>query len=192
MSGLKCSLPRLTREYGRGWELHFCLDGESVEAAKAAVDKYRDGSLSIVLSRFRETRSLSANAYFHVLCGKIAKALQAGNDEVKRRLVLEYGEQRHAEDGSPMWFVVPKGSDPIERAPYPKWFAEVNVRGVLSDAYIEYKPTHTLTTAEMSQLIDGTISEAKALGIETLSPYILEQMKARHTAHEYREEEQDK
>lgn len=144
------------------------------------------------MSRFRETRSLSANAYFHVLCGKIAKALHAGNDEVKRRLVLEYGEQRHSEDGSPVWFIVPKGADPCERAQYPKWFAEVSVRGVLSDAYIEYKPTHTLTTAEMSRLIDGTISEAKSLGIETLPPYILEQMKARHIAHEYREEEHDK
>ena len=38
--------------------------------------------------------------------------------------------------------------------------------------------SHTYNTAEMSRLIDGTVAEAKQLGIETLPPSELERMKA--------------
>jgi hypothetical protein len=37
--------------------------------------------------------------------------------------------------------------------------------------------SHTYDSREMSRLIDGTVSEAKELGIETLSPAELERMK---------------
>jgi hypothetical protein len=38
--------------------------------------------------------------------------------------------------------------------------------------------SHTYDTREMSRLIDGTVEEAKELGIETLTPEQLERMKA--------------
>lgn len=132
--------------------------------------------VSAELSKWTHKRSLDANAYFHVLCEKIARAVKAGNDETKRNLVLEYGIQKHREDGSPSWFVIPKGENPLERSKYPKWFTSVIVNGKESDAYIEYKETHTMDTAEMAALIDGTISECKELGIETLTPAELERM----------------
>ena len=43
--------------------------------------------------------------------------------------------------------------------------------------YLIYKETHTLDSAEMATLIDGTIEEAKQLGIETLTPIELENLK---------------
>ncbi|MPM20902.1 hypothetical protein SDC9_67340 [bioreactor metagenome] len=132
--------------------------------------------VSLELSKWTHKRSLDANAYFHVLCDKIARAVSAGNDETKRNLVLEYGTQKRTEDGSPSWFVIPKGDDPLSRSKYPKWFTGVMVNGKEADAYIEYKETHTLDTSEMAALIDGTISECKELGIETLPRAELERM----------------
>ena len=41
--------------------------------------------------------------------------------------------------------------------------------------------SHTYNTAEMARLIDGTVDEAKALGIETLTPAELERMKSTWT-----------
>ena len=49
--------------------------------------------------------------------------------------------------------------------------------GRLYRVYYVMRGSHTYNTAEMSRLIDGTVSEAKALGIETLSPDELERMK---------------
>lgn len=37
--------------------------------------------------------------------------------------------------------------------------------------------SHTYDTKEMSRLIDGTVEEAKELGIETLTPDQVERMK---------------
>lgn len=146
---------------------------------QAFLDKLKGFDISAELSKWTHKRSLDANAYFHVLCDKIARAVNAGNDETKRNLVLEYGTQKHHEDGSPSWFVIPKGENPLDRSKYPKWFTGVMVNGKESDAYIEYKETHTMDTAEMAALIDGTISEAKDLGIETLPPDELERMMKR-------------
>lgn len=140
------------------------------------LDGLRGHDLAGELSKWTHKRSLDANAYFHVLCEKIARVVCAGNDETKRNLVLEYGTQKRREDGSPSWFVIPKGENPLERSKYPKWFTSVVVNGKESDAYIEYKETHTMDTAEMAALIDGAISEAKDLGIETLPPQELERM----------------
>ena len=43
--------------------------------------------------------------------------------------------------------------------------------------YLIYKETHTVDSAEMARLIDGTIEEAKQLGIETLTPIEIENLK---------------
>ena len=44
--------------------------------------------LDIEIKKHREKRSLSANAYFHVLVNKIAAETGESDDEVKRRLVV--------------------------------------------------------------------------------------------------------
>lgn len=140
------------------------------------LEKLRGFDISAELSKWTKKRSLDANAYFHVLCEKIARAVSAGNDETKRNLVLEYGTQKYSDDGPPSWFVIPKGENPFTKSKYPKWFSSLMVHGKEADAYIEYKETHTLNTTEMAALIEGTISECKELGIETLTPIELERM----------------
>ena len=45
--------------------------------------------------------------------------------------------------------------------------------------YKIYRGSHTYDTKEMSVLIDGTVADAKELGIETLPPAELQAMKER-------------
>ena len=169
---------RLVHEYGAGWRLSVAVTGDQVQIARAAVDELKAADISVELKKWHNRRSLDANAYFHVLTGKIAEAIHAGNEETKERLVLEYGTQKHDENGDPLWFVVKQGTDPHTRSKYPKWFALVDVKGIPCDAYIEYKETHLMDSAEMHRLIQGAISEAKDLGIETITPTDLERMMA--------------
>lgn len=49
--------------------------------------------------------------------------------------------------------------------------------------YMIMRGSHTYDTAEMAALIDGTIAEAKALGIETLTPAQLEEMMRAYEQH---------
>ena len=45
--------------------------------------------------------------------------------------------------------------------------------------YKVYRGSHTYDTKEMSILIDGTVADAKELGIETMTPAELAEMKER-------------
>lgn len=43
--------------------------------------------------------------------------------------------------------------------------------------YLVYKQTHDMDTKEMARLIDGTVDEARELGIETDTPEVLARYK---------------
>ncbi len=134
---------------------------------KAEIDNLRalgpEQDLTITAKRFREKRSLNANAYFHVLVAKIAEVMQKGIDEVKKNLVCDYGT---------VSFVarIPADANLEEIYTYSRLIGESkDTRKPCNDWYI-FKPTHTLDKAEMARLIDGTVWEAKELGIETRTP----------------------
>ncbi len=54
-------------------------------------DELKDADVEIEIKKFRKKRSLSANAYLHVLISKIARKLGESEELVKRHLVTEYG-----------------------------------------------------------------------------------------------------
>ena len=51
---------------------------------------HQEPVLDVEIKKHREKRSLSANAYFHVLCNKISAETGESEDAVKRRLVVSY------------------------------------------------------------------------------------------------------
>ena len=132
-------------------------------------EKFKN-NLAIEVIRYREQRSLDANAYFHLLVDKIAKVLNKGADEIKRQLNLDYGTIMRDDKGAKVGFKLPVDVDVNLIYPYAKWFDERVENGVRFNCYILYKETHTLDTKEMSDLINGTVEEAKALDIETRTP----------------------
>jgi hypothetical protein len=52
-----------------------------------------DMALLLSLVKWKEKRSLTANAYFHVLVGKIADELKESKPYVKNLLISRYGQQ---------------------------------------------------------------------------------------------------
>lgn len=133
-------------------------------------DALHNETLSIEIKKHRQKRSLSANAYFHALINKIASETGEGEEEAKKRLVLEYGTLARNEDGTVLGFMLPDGADVFSIYKYVKPFDQRTIRGKRFTCYLVYKPTHTLNSKEMARLIDGAISEAKELGIETDTP----------------------
>lgn len=141
--------------------------------------KIKDGkTFDCEIKQHRETRSLNANAYFHVLVNKIAAKLNLGNEEVKKSLVLEYGAVAEMSDGKKFAVQIPEGEDITQFYPYAKWYGTIEDNGVKKDKYLLYKHTHTLDSKEMARLIDGTVQDAKQLGIETKTPQQLAEMKS--------------
>jgi hypothetical protein len=134
--------------------------------------------LSIEITTKRNKRSLNANAYFHVLMGKIAEKLKISKQRAKNLLLAKYGQREILEDG-PLIISIVSNVDMLEREDIhcvPVGYGEVNGKDFTHWAVL--KPSHEYDTKEMAELIDGTIEDAKELGIETLSPAELERMKA--------------
>ena len=146
------------------------------DLAKLKLRLEKGKTLSVEIKEYREQRSLDANAYFHVLVNKIAEALRIGEDECKRQLVLDYGTIATDERGVVVGFKAMEGV-PVEKiCKYAKEYEECEENGKPFIKYIVYKETHTLDKAEMARLIDGTVEEAKHLGIETKTPTELAEM----------------
>lgn len=124
----------------------------------------------------RNQRSLSQNAYFHVLVGKIAKVLRVSNTEVKNRLIADYGYY-----DSDVGHVIVKDSlnylefDQLHLKPSTK--TQTLANGELYRVYYVMRGTHTYNTSEMTRILDAAIEEAKSLDIETLPPDELQRMK---------------
>lgn len=136
------------------------------------------GKLSVTMKKFCEKRSLNANSYFHVLVKKIAKKLNISDTRCKNIMIGRYGQIDFLPDGE---MVVIKTniqpSDMLEQETLHTVPCGVDIQnGKEILFYRVYRGSHTYDTKEMSCLIDGTVQEAKDLGIETLSPQKIERM----------------
>lgn len=119
---------------------------------------------------FRKERSLNANAYFHLLVDKIAKKQNLGTDEVKVKMVLEYGTIARDIQGDKVGIKLPVSVDVNQIYPYAKWFDKRPENGKEFNCYIVYKQTHLYDSAEMATLINGVVAECESLEIETKTP----------------------
>lgn len=140
-------------------------------------DSLRDTEVDVQIKKYREKRSKSANAYFHVLVNKIAGETGESDEAVKTRLVIDYGVVAKDEDGCTIGFKLPATVDVSRIYPYTRFFDQRHENGKDFNCYLVLKSTHEMDSKEMARLIDGTIEEAKELGIETDTPETLARYK---------------
>jgi hypothetical protein len=136
-----------------------------------------DKVYKITVADETKKRSLDANAYFHVLVGEIAAVLRIGEDEAKKNLVLDYGTIARDDEGVPIGFKLPVSVRVETIYDYAKLFKTVEEGGKSFNCYLVYKRTRDMFSNEFSRLLDGAITEAKELGIETATPAELTRMK---------------
>lgn len=169
----------VSRDWKTGkWKVTFAINEASALSQIENIQSCE--KLSIKAVQFREKRSLNANAYFHVLVGKIAEAKTQSKAWAKNELICRYGQPQYLPDGDVMIY---KTNAPVEFMrelesihSIPVKFSEENGKEVVF--YKIYRGSSTYNTQEMSALIDGTVAEAKEHGIETMTPDELSRMKA--------------
>lgn len=132
--------------------------GKAEEIIKWLFNQDRDKLFEI--KEHREKRSLTANAYAWSLIGKIADVLRTSKDEVYLDMLKRYGQ-------SELVSVLSS----IDVQGYFKYFEPIGtarLQGKDFTHYRIYKGSSEYDTREMAVLIDGIVSEAKELDIETL------------------------
>lgn len=146
------------------------LKVDSKSVATAACDFVKPGEeYEADIKEHRERRSLDANAYFWVLCGKLANALHLPKDEVYRNLIKEVGDN---------FVILPLRNDAVE-----KWISNWESKGlgwvcdILGESklpgytnVVTYYGSSTYDTKQMSDLIALVVEECKLQGIETMTP----------------------
>ena len=130
----------------------------------------QDKNKKFEVKEYHKKRSLNANAYAWALIGKIADVLRNSKDEIYLEMLKKYGQSE----------IVSVLSD-INVTGYFKYFEEiatVKLQGKNFTHYKVFKGTSEYNTAEMAVFIDGVISEADELGIDTLHPDEVKKIKS--------------
>jgi hypothetical protein len=147
---------------------------ESKEDLRNLFDEFKDIEVEVTVKKANKKRSLDANAYFWVLCGKLAAKLNIPRIEIYRNYIKDIG------DNSITVCVVEKKAERIV-ADWQNnglgWIAETipsKLEGCMN--VILYEGSSVYDTAQMSRLIDFCVTDCKAQGIETMTPDELERL----------------
>lgn len=133
--------------------------------------------LTITAKPYRKKRSLNANAYCWLLCSKIAAVHRSDKDSIYELMLERYGHPLVDDDGNSVIVSILSHVDISLSGLHCKKIGEGHAQGKLFNHYLVIKGSSDYDTAEMASFIDGIVSEAKELGIETLTPDELGRMK---------------
>lgn len=120
-----------------------------------------DKNLDIEIKQHREKRSINANNLLWQCIGKIAKALNTDKMEIYLKLLKSYGKFTYI-------CVKPEAVEAVRK----QWrdievLGSVTINGKEAIQLLCYFGSSTYNTAEMSHLLEGTISEMSQMDLET-------------------------
>ena len=142
--------------------------GKADEAIKWLLNQDREKLFEI--KPYRQKRSLNANAYAWVLINEMANRLRTSKDEVYQEMLKRYGQSK----------VISVLSE-IDISRFVKYYEEIGKGHVEGKEFTHYRcfiGSSEYDSREMAILIDGIVSEAQELGIDTLPTTAVERMKA--------------
>ena len=138
-------------------------------------DEFHDGDIRVDIKKWREKRSLSANAYCWVCIDKLAEKLNVGKTDIYRAAIREIGGV------STTVCVKDVAVDALVSAWQERgigWIAEKHDSKLAGCTNLTlYYGSSVYDTKQMSQLIDRLIDECKEFGIETMPPAELAALK---------------
>jgi len=140
----------------------------TADAAKFAY-RFKPGEYEITKST--KKRSLNANNYAWQLITQMGNILRMSKEDVYLDMLKQYGQGGAIS-------VEERFADNFKRTyKYHESLGKSELRGKTFEHFRFWVGSSEYNTEEMSILIDGIVSEAKQLDIETLTPEELERMK---------------
>ena len=133
----------------------------------------------LTVKKLSGKRSINANNYHWVLCQEMAKKLRVSKYEVHNQLMVDYGTDWLDADGNQVYVLMKDNGSYLgsETMHYRPTDAVEDRKGTPYRWFVLLLPSHLMDTRQMSALIDGTVSDAKEMGIEVRTPEEIERMK---------------
>ena len=158
----------------------FSHNGESIltittrESCKELWEMLGDREITFTIKKRTIPRSLNANNYAWALIEKLAAVVKTDKDSVYEEMLRRYGTGEtyidEAGNECKVLFSLREGIPPKLVA---RHYAEIGTGVVNGTRFIHYraiKGTSEYSTKEMSDFLDGVISECQEVGIETDTP----------------------
>lgn len=126
--------------------------------------------LSVEIKQYRHKRSLDSNAYMWLLLNEMASILNTTKDELYLQVLDRYGVFTH--------LIVKENVVDRVKAEWKavRELGKVTINGKEGIQLQVFFGSSTYDTKEMSKLLEGVVSEAKDLGINTVTPREMELM----------------
>lgn len=152
--------------------------GKEVGKLYASLNIDPEKDYTVKIEPVKRKRSLNSNAYAWVLMTEIANVLRTDREDVYVEMLKRYGQIAEDKDGNKVIFSVRSDIDATSFYKYLERIGTGTVNGTEFTHYRALKGSSDFDTREMSIFIDGIVSEAKNLGIETMTPDEIARMNA--------------
>ena len=154
------------RDMGRGYDGSLTVTLSLPPQYAELVHALMQDEISVEIKKWREHRSLSANAYAWVLITKIAQCIDPpmNKEDVYVEMLKRYGQ------GGIISVRKDKQDEVLRAFDYYSIKGEGEVKGKPFVHVMVYVGSSKYDTKEMSTFISGIVEEAKDLGIETMTP----------------------
>ena len=167
----KSRLKSIFRDFRTG---RFLLTLELEGVTSAQLEGLDDKDLRLTLKKWREKRSLAANAYMWVLVTKIAMELKSTPEEIYEQFIMDYSLPEQDENG----YVVITVRGDVDMSRIPGHWKFYQASGDWKwKSYVKMMGSSDFDTKMMSDFLDVVIDQAESLGIETATPDEIERMK---------------
>lgn len=156
-------------QYTKEGRVRLVLEVNEKQKALEEMERLKDKKLAIDIDVFREHRSNDANAYFWQLVDKIAKVLRSEKWAVYLLELSRYGVFSDVSIPKEGYGIIQnhfRYTEILKEDEAEDDSGRIHKRLIVRCFY----GSSDYNTKEMSDLIAGTVEDAKAIGIETLTP----------------------
>lgn len=157
----------------------------------------KDDSQQFEIKKHHAKRTKSQNSCYWAILHKVAGAMKMSEAECHNRMLWHYG-CKWTIDGEVVGAWLPDTDEAFKSAlqevkyhTVPTSEVKPGKDGKMIRAYILLRGSHEYNTKEMARLLDGCIQEANNLGIETIPPNELQEIREYEAAQERKRAERD-
>lgn len=131
------------------------------------VDAIKDVCLRLSVKRWKEKRSLDANAFYWQINSQMARVIQTSPEELHEELLQRYGLLDTDENGHIA--ITARSNVDMSKVDGHWKLYKVSQDGKWK-SYLRIRGTSEYDTAEMAYFIERVLEDAKELGIDTETP----------------------
>lgn len=143
----------------------FKKDKLLIEISNLDKDKLYD----VKINEYSDKRTKTMNAYYWLLLTELANVLKIGKDELHTELIKRYSQRDYIS--------LLANIKPSDYFPYFEYQNTFKHNDNTFRSYLVFKRSSDMNKHEFSILLDGLISECKEVGINTMTPEEIAQLR---------------